>query len=136
MPRIKTIIRPEVEIINITSLEVGSVYKRVVKKTYSDDVELLLGRVTDILSSDEGTVMTAIEFDSAYLTVDPKVRVFTGDSDLLLHPATEEEVSMLIGELYDKSLTAVEKAENDLITRKKVAEQLKAIMNDIKAIEA
>ena len=136
MTRIKTIVRPEVEVINITSLEVGSVYKRVVKKSYSDDVELVLGRVTDILSSTESTVMTAIEFDSAYSTVDPKIRVFSGDSDLLLHPATDEEVGMLVGELYDKALTAIEKAESDLITKKKVAEQLKSIMSDIKAIEA
>lgn len=86
----KNIIQSSVNVIKITNLKKGDLYKRIDCNSYS--TEVYYGIVKDILNSGEKTFFEAIEYKKSYSTISGNFIVFSGDKDIDIFPTTLEEM--------------------------------------------
>ena len=85
----KTLIQSSCNVIRITSLVKGNIYKRV-EDSYGAKIQY--GIVLDLFNTGEKTFIQALEYEVSYNVINPTVKVFKGDEDLSIFPATFEEV--------------------------------------------
>lgn len=101
--KISTVIRPTADVIQITEVSVGAVYKRLDTPSYGEP-RLLFGVVTDILHNGEESALVAIEFvpPSYGTSIEPVIRTFKGDSEVAIYPAQPEEFSLAMQQSIEK----------------------------------
>lgn len=88
----KNLIQAATNVIKITRLQKGDVYKRVLNDAYKKE-DVCFGVVIDILNDGEHTYLETLEYTKDYSNY-PKaeVQIHSGDKDLALFPATVDEV--------------------------------------------
>lgn len=86
----KNIIQSSVNVIKITNLKKGDLYKRIDDSSYSTDV--YYGIVKDIHNGGEKTFFEAVEYKKSYSTVSADFKIFSGEKDLNIFPSTLEEI--------------------------------------------
>lgn len=121
-----TIVRasiPEAEVVQITALRRGDVYKRLVKN-YSDNYTVHYGIVTDVMFNGEDAAITSIEFSRSYNAVTPTLSTFGTDSELKIFGATPEEVHQHLAELHETAQRAVEAKQKELDAAYAVRQQV------------
>ena len=114
--KVQTVIQPSANIVRITSVEVGSVYKRLDNPTYGDP-RMLFGVVTDIMTDGENSAMIAIEFvPPTYNSgaVEPTLKTFKGDSEVSIYPAQPEEFKVAMEESMAQQERSIEEARKSL----------------------
>lgn len=116
----KNVIQTSANVIRITNLKKGDIYKRYEDSSYSSS--LYYGLVKDIKNNGEETFIEAIEYKKSYSSVDADLKIFSGSKDLAIFPATLEEVQ-------EEFSGVVEKLE------KEIKEKQKEIENKTKCIE-
>jgi hypothetical protein len=116
----KNVIQTSANVIRITNLKKGDIYKRYEDSSYSSS--LYYGLVKDIKNNGEETFIEAIEYKKSYSSVDADLKIFSGSKDLSIFPATLEEVQ-------EEFSGVVEKLE------KEIKEKQKEIENKTKCIE-
>lgn len=109
---VRTLINPSVKAIRVVDLQIGTVFKRVVKK-YSDDYELRFGVVIDILKSDQ-TFIEVAEIDKSYSTADLKTALIGNTDDLNIYPATKSEFKDYFEEVKGAFIKSIEDKEQAL----------------------
>lgn len=81
----KTLIEPSAEIVTVTTLKKGDVYRRMHKGTASYDPDVILyGVVTEIGHNGTEAFITALEFNPMEYHGKVKIKAFATDSDLAL----------------------------------------------------
>lgn len=116
----QNIIQASANIVRITSLKKGDVYKRVEETSY--DTKMIYGIVMDILNhGDNSCYIEALEYTKNYSMVTATVKVLSGKQDIALFPTTPTEV-------YDYLHGAVAYMAKELEkTEKEVAEKKEAL---------
>ncbi len=87
----KNIIQSSANIIRITQLHKGDVYKRIEESSYGDPT-VKYGVVMDILNQGDKGFIEALEYTKSYSTIDASLKIFGGDKDIAIFPTTIEEV--------------------------------------------
>jgi hypothetical protein len=113
--QVQQIIQASADVLTITRLSPGDVYKRVVDSGYGDNTAVLrFGVVQDVMNNGSDAAVTALEYVSSYGGVAAaELKVFTGSKPVAIFPATPEEVASHMTDLTtaaDKALTAAEDA--------------------------
>lgn len=134
--RTQTLVQASADIVTITTLRQGDVYKRleVNASGYGEKYVLNFGVVTDVLHNGEDSVISALEFEVSWTGVTPKLKTFGTDSDLKLFDATPEEVRQHFGEVRDSTAKAVRAAEDALAKAVGVDQQVRAVTGQLSAL--
>lgn len=120
--KMSTVIRPSAEVIQISEVTVGAVYKRLDTPSYGDP-RLLFGVVTDILHNGEAAALVAIEFVPPQYggsSVEPTIRTFQGDTEVAMYPASPEEFSLAMQQAITKQEQAVAEVRKTLASKQGV----------------
>ena len=86
----KQIIQQSANVIRIIKLSKGDIYKRYDTNSYSD--KILFGVVQDVKNDGENTFIEAVEYKYSYSELEADIKVFSGDSDVSIFPATLDEI--------------------------------------------
>jgi hypothetical protein len=116
--KINTVIRPSADVIQITEVTVGAVYKRLDTPSYGEP-RLLFGVVTDILHNGEDAALVAIEFVPPTYggSIEPTIRTFKGDSEVAIYPAQPEEFSLAMRQAIEKQESVIAEARKSLAAK-------------------
>jgi hypothetical protein len=85
------LVQAETNIIRITSLKIGNVIK-ILEKEYNDTFKTLYGVVTNLYNTGNQSFVEITQYEKSYRDVSATVKVYSGNQDLLIFPATIEEV--------------------------------------------
>lgn len=135
--QVQQIVRASADVLTITTLAPGNVYKRIDGPDYTGETRLRFGVVQDVMNNGEDAAVTALEYEADYTAgAKATLRVFTGSKPAAIFPATPEEVTAHLAELRDAADRAVRQAEEDL-TKKRAAldavERMAATVGDLSA---
>jgi len=110
----KTLVQASANIITITSLVEGDVYKRLIKRDYEKDYKLFMGVVTGVMHNGEEAAITAIEFEDSYSAVNLKLQVFAGDTEVAIYHATPDEITAHMSTLAEIARKNISRKEEEL----------------------
>lgn len=113
--RTSTLVNATAEVVTITTLQTGDVYKRLEVNAYNTGdgkYQLLFGIVQDVLHNGTDAVISALEFTTSYTGVEPKLRTFGTDADLKLFAAQPDEVRQHFTEVQEASAKALQTARD------------------------
>lgn len=112
--QVQQIIRNSADVLTITRLSPGDVYKRIVDSTYGDSTAVLrFGVVQDVMNNGDDAAVTALEYVSSYNGVaTAELKVFTGTKPVAIFPATPEEVAAHMTDLRTAADKAVATADD------------------------
>lgn len=103
----KNIIQASANVIRITNLQQGDIYKRFDDSSYSNDVKY--GIVRAVYNDGEKTYVEAVEYKKSYRDLEASIYVIRGDNDVSIFPATIEEIQ----EEFEDALSGIESAIAD-----------------------
>lgn len=83
----KQIIQASANVIRITKLQKGNIYKR-----FDDSDYVYYGIVTDVLNDGSNAIITSTEYRKSWSSMDVSQKVIKGEKDYVLFPATLEEM--------------------------------------------
>ena len=111
--RIDSIIQTNADVARIVNLAEGDVYRRVITSNYSEP-KIVVGVVRQILQSTDGTTVVGVEYEKSFTGVSVKEHVMTGQSDVMIYPATPEELREALNGFRDELESKVDVAHRDL----------------------
>lgn len=123
--RTTQLVQASANVVTITTLTAGDVYKRLGDKDYQQQHTLHYGVVLDVMHNGEDAVIVALEFPTTWTgAVEPKVQTFGTDTNLRLFEAQPDEVQQHFGELRAASAKAVQKARDELEKQESVQQRV------------
>ena len=111
--RIDSIIQTNADVARIVNLAEGDVYRRVITSNYSEP-KIVVGVVRQILQSTDGTTVVGVEYEKSFTGVSVKENVMTSDTDVMIYPATPEELREALNGFRDELESKVDHAHRDL----------------------
>jgi hypothetical protein len=108
----KSLIQATANVVRVTSLKVGDVFK-LVDETYSS-VRVLFGVVLDLLNSGTKSFVQVLQYENSYGDIKPEIKVYAGDKDINLFPATVDEVRKYMGEAIASQAKKIEDKRAEL----------------------
>lgn len=121
----KQIVQASANVIRITNLERGDIYKRFDDTSYSKDVKY--GIVRAIYNDGEKTYVEAVEYKKSYQDLEASLYIIRGDNDVSIFPATIEEIqeefetaAIGIGNAIEGKKEEIRKLEKALDTTNKL----------------
>lgn len=103
----KQIIQTSANVIHITNLKKGDVYKRIDDQAYSDKVRY--GVVVNLYNNGEKTYLEAIEYKVGYSEITADRQIIGGETDVSIFPATVAEIE----EHFSSAIHSIEKKIED-----------------------
>ena len=111
--RIDSIIQTNADVARIINLAEGDVYRRVITSNYSEP-KIVIGVVRQILQSTDGTTVVGVEYEKSFTGVAVKEHVMTGNSDVMIYPATPNELREALADFRDDLESKVDHAHREL----------------------
>lgn len=122
----RTLIRSSADVLRITSLQKGDVYKRLVESEHGGSDSVLMGVVTDVLSNGEKCAISVIEIGcDQWGAFTVRVANFAGARELAIFPASVDEIQTFMADAIERARDDVERKE--LATARTVLERLERI---------
>ena len=126
--QVQNLIRSSADVITISTVHAGDVYKRVVKKSYSEDVELRFGVVQSLMNNGTDGAFTALECVVDYSAVTVEVKTFTAGADLSIFAATPDEYRAHLDKVLESAQRNVKDAENTLAAKQVLLERVAGVI--------
>lgn len=134
--QVQQMIQASANILTITKLSPGNVYKRVDESTYNG-TGLKFGVVQDVMNNGEDSAVTALEYEADYNEgAKATLKVFTGSKPAAIFPAQPEEVISHLSELMKSTEAAVRRAEDDLQKKRQALAAVERMRSTIGQLEA
>ncbi len=121
------LVQATAQVVTITSLKAGDVYKRLQENSYGEKYTMLFGVVQDVMHNGEDAVISAIEFESDYSGTEAKLKTFGTGADLKLFATTPDEVSVHFASLLENTDRAAETAARELAKKQSISELVRAV---------
>lgn len=135
--QVHQMIRNSADILTITTLAPGNVYKRVDSRAFGEsEPTLRFGVVQDVMNNGEDSAITALEFTADYSGVAAQLKVYDGAKPVVIFPATPEEITTHLAEVQQRAQKDVERAEQTLAKERVALEQVQRIIDGIGALSA
>lgn len=137
--QVQQIIQASADVLTITRLSPGNVYKRV-DEDYNGAPTLKFGVVQDMMNNGSDAAVTALEYEADYGSgAKATLRGFTGSKPAAIFPATPDEVRAHVDGLLESTERAVREAE-EALSRKREAlaavQRMHAHLGDLSPAEA
>lgn len=115
MSTLDRIVTQPTDVTSVVSLSKGDFYKRLEPKKDYSEAKIHYGVVADIISNGEAIAIQATEFLVGYSGVTIAEKIYQGDSDLQLFPASVEEITEYLPSIQAAADDDVRKARGELI---------------------
>jgi len=123
-----SIVQASANVIRITKLKQGDVYKRLIEQNYGvDKYKMVFGIVQDVMFNGTDGAITAIEFDYSWTSMGVSLKTFGTGADLQLFAATPEEVRAQYETLVKLSRQKRDEAIAKLAEASAVVEQVELL---------
>lgn len=117
--QVQQMIRSSADILTITTLSPGNVYKRIEQaSSYSTEPVLRFGVVQSVMNNGEDSAVTALEFTADYSGVAASMKVFDGGKPVAIFPATPDEITQHLTELTERAERDLKSAEDTLQSKR------------------
>lgn len=113
----KQLVQASANVIRITKVSPGDVYKRF-EKDYED--RTYFGVVRNVYNDGTNTVIEATEYKYSWRSIDVNNKVLSGTKDYILFPATLEEIKSEFGRVVSEKLDEVKTKEREIADAKEV----------------
>jgi len=120
----KQIIQASANVIRITKLSKGNIYKR-----FDDYDYTYYGVVTDVLNDGTNTIITSIEYKKSYSDISVSQKVIKGEKDFIIFPATIDELQMEFQDVIDSKNKEIETKYKEIEISKKLIEHTEKLLN-------
>lgn len=120
----KQIIQSSANVIRISKLSKGSIYKRF-ESNYDD--RAYYGVVNSIYNDGNNTVIEATEYKYSWKSLEANIKIMTGEKDYILFPTTLEE-------LQNQFNCVVEEKEKEIKDKEKSIEECKKVIDITKRL--
>ena len=101
----KNIIQTQANVIKITSLVKGNVVK-IIDDSSSYSTDIKYGVVIDLMNDGSKTFLEILEYKKSYGNVSAEIKLYSGDKELNLFPASVDEVK----EYFETTLSYISKS--------------------------
>lgn len=105
----------EANVISVTSLREGDVFKLLEVNSYGAD-SIFYGIVVDLFNTGESAYIQVLQYKKSYEDITAELKVYSGDKDLAIFPATIEEVQKYFSE-------SIKKLEKDIEEKKEAIQK-------------
>lgn len=120
----KSIIQASANVIRITKLSKGNIYKR-----FDDSDYTYYGIVTDVLNDGVNAIITATEYRKSWSSMDVSQKVIKGEKDYVLFPSTLDEIQNEFQSVVDSKKKDIETYEKNIKDAQKVIEQTEKLIS-------
>lgn len=122
----KQIIQTSANVIRITNIKSGDVYK-IFDKDYSDRV--YFGIVRSVHNDGTSTVIEAVEYLKRWSDLEISYKIIHGEKDYVLFPATPDELNQEIEGAKVKIEKEIEEGEKKIEEQKKLLSEIEEIIS-------
>lgn len=123
----KNLIQTSANVIRITNLKIGDIYKRYNDSSY--DSSVMYGLVKAINNNGEQTFIEAVEYKKSYSSIDANFVVFGGEKDINIFPATLEEIQDEFGKIVVKLEKEVKEKLEEIEDKKKCIAETQMLLS-------
>jgi len=124
----KQIVQANANVIRVTKISPGDVYKRFEESSYSNST--FYGIVKNVHNDGENTVIEALEFKKSYSSLDINYKIFTNNTeDLAIFPATLEEMQIEVDGIEEKKKKEIKDKYEEI-------KKLEAEIDDVRKIRS
>lgn len=118
--QVQQMIRASADILTITTLSPGNVYKRIEQPgAYAGGEPVLrFGVVQSVMNNGEDSAVTALEFTADYSGVAAALKVFDGGKPVAIFPATPDEITQHLADLTERAERDLKSAEDTLQSKR------------------
>lgn len=135
--QVQQIIQASADVITITSLRPGDVYKRVGESGYQGEPTLRFGVVQSVMNNGTDAAVVALEYERDYSTgVTVAMKVFNGGKPAALFPATPAEVTAHLDDLQQAAERKVTEAAAALAKAQEAAAVVADVRSQVGALTA
>ena len=134
----KQVVQASANVVRITNVSAGDVYKRFEQTSYSDYT--YYGIIRCVHNDGENTVIEALEFKKEYSNLQFSNKIFTNKTeDLAMFPATPEELNMEMDGIRKKKEKEIENKRDEILKLEKEIIDIEniesgEILKDLKAM--
>ena len=122
----KQAIQTSANVIRITSVSAGDVYKRF-DESYDD--RTYFGVIKAVHNDGEKTIIEATEYCYRYSSLDVSHKVIRGEKDYILFPSTPEELNLQLDTARASKVREIEEAENKIAANKKMILEIDGLIS-------
>ena len=122
----KQAIQTSANVIRITTITAGDVYKRF-DESYDD--RTYFGLVTGVHNDGEKTIIEATEYSKRYSGLDVNYKVLRGEKDYILFPSSPEELNLELEQARRDKVREIETAEETIAKVNKILVEIDALMS-------
>lgn len=134
--QIQNLVQVSANIVRITELREGTVYRRLTEKSsYDKTLEIRYGVVTGIVSNGEITAVTVMEFSDEY-GGSPAPRVFRESDDLAFLPCSVEEITDVLSTQIERQQHVVDTARSTYTKEVSTLATMKSIFDGTLVLES
>lgn len=135
--QVQQIIQASADVLTITRLAPGNVYKRVGETGYNGEPTLRFGVVQSVMNNGTDAAVVALEYERDYSTgVAVKMAVFNGGRPAALFPATPEEVTAHLDDLQQAAERKVTEATAALVKAQEAAAVVAQVREQVGTLTA
>lgn len=122
----KQIIQSSANVIRITAVKAGDVYKRF-DDQYDDRVSY--GVITAVHNDGDKTIIQATEYRYAYNSIEIAYKIIKGEKDYTLFPATPEDLNIELGKARAAKVREIEDAKDKIEKSTKIIAEIDGLMS-------
>jgi hypothetical protein len=122
----RTLVQASAQIVTVLGLREGEVYKRLEPKSTYKEAKLYFGKITSVMNNGQESAIVALEYEAGFRAVTVTRKVYSGDSEIQLFPASVEEFQSHIEELRAASIAGVTAAQEAL---EKAQDQVQMVLD-------
>jgi hypothetical protein len=123
---IKQAIQSSANVIRVTSVSPGDVYKRF-DEAYADRV--YFGIIKNVHNDGDNTIIESIEYRYSYGSMDVEYKVLRGTNNYILFPASPEELDMELSGCISRKKREIEEYEEKINKDKKIIIEIEDLIS-------
>jgi len=122
----KQVIQASAQVIRITEVKVGDVYKRF-DKDYDDRV--YFGIIQNIHNDGENSIIESIEYRYSYGSLDVEYKIMRGEKDYILFPSSPDELNFEVEKAKENKLREIESAKKTIETNERIINEIDGLIS-------
>lgn len=126
--QVESLIQGSANIIRVTTLVKGNVYKRYDKPSYGEG-KMVYGIVTEIMHNGDLAIVQTTEFKPSYHGLDIELKTFAGGDDITIYPATQAELKVYLEDAAGVARRKVDEAQKALTEAREKQVQVQQILD-------
>ena len=123
----KQAIQTSANVVRITSVSAGDVYKRF-DTSYSDS-HVYYGVIKSVNNDGENTIIESVEYRYSYSSLDVDYKVMSGDKEYILFPSSPEELNLELEKARKTKLREIEESEERIEKNKKLITEIDGLIS-------